>query len=227
MGKKSRSSAWRRVFFFLAAGFIPALAAAPAPAGWSSQASRARADDGFKVFHSVRLGVRFRYPAGYKLVAASPSPPEAAAFELELLKPRPSSETGRPPYIRHYKISFYKLDLPATAQAAGFAEKDGEWTFRDREAGTEAPAKLLSGKGWKGLSGSYTTRLYLPQGAQVPPNFWHAGRYLGLSNGERIVVSGSGTISIVLDLDPNLETKSLRETILRSLRLFAPKPPLR
>ncbi len=172
------------------------------------------------------MGVEFRYLAAYKLVPAVPSPPEAAAYEFDLLKPHPAVETGRPPYIHHYKVSILKLVFPAAAKAAGFVQKDGKWMFHATEDGTGSPAKplTLTGRGWNGLSGSYATRLYLPEGAQVPPNYWHAGRYLGLSEAETIVMNGGAQVSIVLNFDPVLETDQLRDTILKSLKFLKPQP---
>lgn len=195
--------------------------AQPAPA-FHTQTSQAISKESFKVFRDESLGVEFKYPSEYKLVAGHPSPPESAAYDLEPPDFQHSGGVGGSLYSCYYSISFLKLDFLAAAERAGFARQNGKWMIFNNQSVTFLHARTIAGNGWKGLSGTYTTRLYVAAGAKLPPNYWHAGRYLGLSEGMTILVNGDGQISMVLRFDPDLKTNHLRDMILKSLRFFEP-----
>lgn len=213
----------------LTIGLFPVFALAsqhraqPASA-FHTQTSQAISKGSFKVFTDESLGVKFKYPAGYKLAAGRSSPPELATYDLKPPDHQRSGYAGGPLYSRYYSVCFLKLDFVAAAKRAGFARRAGKWMIFNNQSGTYLNAKTVAANGWRGLSGTFTTRLHLARGAKLPPNYWHAGRYLGLSEGTKILLNGGGQVSILLRFDPDLKSDELRDMILKSLRFFKPVP---
>jgi len=197
------------------------------PAGANSNAK-------LKLFRSERLGVSFKYPAGYKLAAVSPFPPPGISSEsipvaatYELIPPSPpgGADPGGSPYSYQYYVFFLKLDFNSAAKALGFTRtSQGEWTYKD--VGPPDKAEQVSGSGWKGLRMSYAFRLYRAPTAQERARGLELGNgYLGMSEGEKTLVSAGGNLSIVLEFDPDIETDPVRDAILKSLRFLKPESP--
>jgi len=185
-----------------------------------SQVTKAR-----KLFRSERLGVEFKYPASYRLVAmhpfsppgvASDSLPVEAAYELKPLIPPCCAGVGGYAYSYQYYIVFLKLDFLSAAKGLGFTRnQQGGWMYKD--VGSLNKAERTSGKGWNGLRMTYYFRLYRAPTVGNP----YGGGYLGASDGEKNLVSAGGKLSVVLEFDP--QEKEVCDAILKSLRFFKPR----
>lgn len=190
-----------------------------------------------RLFRDEKLGAEFRYPAAYTLSATKPfSPPGAAsdslpveaAYELKLPLPPCCAGVGGLPFSVQYYIFFLKLDFLSAAKGLGFRKNpQGEWTYKD--VGEVQKAERLSGDGWEGLRMTYNYRLYPAASAwQQTQGFTSGSGYLGASEGEKTVIGDGGNRSVVLEFDPDWESdsdvKKTYDTILKSLRFFAPMP---
>lgn len=178
-------------------------------------------------FRSERFGVTLEYKAGWKLAALPPFAPPGAPSEsipvaaaYRLIPPTPPGIAGGTPYSYQYYVFFVRRGFVPAAHALGFNRNtQGEWIYND--AGILNKAVQTSGNGWQGLRMTYDFRLYNAPSAEERAQGLDLGSgYLGMSEGEKDLVSAGGNLSLVLEFDPDIETDAVRDGILKSLRFL-------
>ncbi len=194
------------------------------PCGQSASANSKRKNDSFR---SERFGVTFEYEAGWKLAALPPFAPPGAPSEsipvvaaYRLIPPTTPGLAGGTPYSYQYYVFFVRRGFVPGAHALGFNRNtQGEWIYND--AGILNKAVQTSGNGWQGLRMTYDFRLYNAPSAEERAQGLDLGNgYLGMSEGEKDLISAGGNLSLVLEFDPDIETDAVRDVILKSLRFL-------
>jgi hypothetical protein len=183
-----------------------------------------------ELFRSERFGVTFEYKAGWKLDGVRPFVPPGAASDsipvvatYQLVPPSPPGSADGRPFSYQYYIFFVRMGFIGSAHALGFSGNTrGQWTYKD--AGIPSKAVKISNNGWQCLRMTYAFRLYNAPNAQERAQGLELGTgYLGMSEGEKTLISPGGNLSIVLEFDPDVDTDSLRDVIIKSLRSFKPE----
>lgn len=68
---------------------------------------------------------------------------------------------------------------------------------------------------------TYDFRLYNAPSAEERAQGLDLGSgYLGMSEGEKDLISAGGNLSLILEFDPDIETDAVRDVILKSLRFL-------
>jgi hypothetical protein len=183
----------------------------------------------YETFRCERFGVTFEYKAGWKLAPVHPFVPPGAASDsipvvatYRLVPPSPPGSSDGRPYSYQYYVFFVRTGFVNAAHALGFnRNSQGEWTYKD--AGISSKAVRVSNNGWQGLRMTYAFRLYNAPNAQQRAQGLALGNgYLGMSEGEKTLISPGGDLSIVLEFDPDIDTDTVRNVIIKSLRFFKP-----
>ena len=219
----------------LTGGLAPATFGAARPHSLSgarfTQLSTGNSGGKYESFRSERFGVTFEYKAGWKLAAVHPFVPPGAASDsipvvatYQLVPPSPPGSADGKPFSYQYYIFFVRMGFVDAAHALGFSRNTrGDWTYKD--VGISSEAVQISNNGWQGLRMTYAFRLYNAPNAQEGAQGLELGSgYLGMSEGEKTLMSPGGNLSIVLEFDPDIDTDTLRDLILKSLRFFKPQP---
>jgi len=218
----------------LIAGLAPVAFSAARPLSLSrahfAQLTAGSSDGKYESFRSERFGITFEYEAGWKLAAVRPFVPPGAASDsipvvatYQLVPPSPPGSADGMPISYQYYIFFVRMGFIGAAHALGFSRNTrGEWTYQD--VGIPSEAVQISNNGWQGLRMTYDFRLYNAPNAQERAQGLELGTgYLGMSEGEKTLISPSGNLSIVLEFDPDIDTDPVRDAILKSLRFLKPQ----